>query len=314
MEYIIETKDITKKFDDFTAVDSVNLKIPTNSVYGVLGPNGAGKTTLISMLCTILRPTHGLATVNGYDIVKNPKEVRASIGIVFQSRALDDILTGREHLEMHAALYGVPKDLREKRLEEVLDSIALGFKVDEFVKTYSGGMKRRLEIGRGLIHHPKVLFLDEPTLGLDPQTRESIWEYIQRLNQEEEVTVLMTTHYMEEADKLCDEVAIINQGNIITADSPSNLKRELKADTITIRVDKAEEFLERAKSLAFVKDIFEADSEIKIMVERGDYLVPEIVNFANQHNIFVNSIELEHPNLEDVFLKYTGRTIGEGGR
>ncbi len=314
MEYIIETKDITKKFDDFTAVDSVNLKIPTNSVYGVLGPNGAGKTTLISMLCTILRPTHGSATVNGYDIVKNPKEVRASIGIVFQSRALDDILTGREHLEMHAALYGVPKDLREKRLEEVLDLIALGSKVDEFVKTYSGGMKRRLEIGRGLIHHPKVLFLDEPTLGLDPQTRESIWEYIQRLNQEEEVTVLMTTHYMEEADKLCDEVAIINQGNIITADSPSNLKRELKADTITIRVDKAEEFLERAKSLAFVKDIFEADSEIKIMVERGDYLVPEIVNFANQHNIFVNSIELEHPNLEDVFLKYTGRTIGEGGR
>ena len=314
MEYIIETKDITKKFDDFTAVDSVNLKIPTNSVYGVLGPNGAGKTTLISMLCTILRPTHGSATVNGYDIVKNPKEVRASIGIVFQSRALDDILTGREHLEMHAALYGVPKDLREKRLEEVLDLIALGSKVDEFVKTYSGGMKRRLEIGRGLIHHPKVLFLDEPTLGLDPQTRESIWEYIQRLNQEEEVTLLLTTHYMEEADKLCDEVAIINQGNIITADSPSNLKRELKADTITIRVDKAEEFLERAKSLAFVKDIFEADSEIKIMVERGDYLVPEIVNFANQHNIFVNSIELEHPNLEDVFLKYTGRTIGEGGR
>ncbi len=314
MEYIIETQNITKKYDDFIAVDNVNLKVPKNSVYGVLGPNGAGKTTLISMLCTILHPTHGSATVNGYDIVKNPKEVRASIGIVFQSRALDDILTGREHLEMHAALYGVPKDLREKRLEEVLDLIALGSKADEFVKTYSGGMKRRLEIGRGLIHHPKVLFLDEPTLGLDPQTRESIWEYIQRLNQEEEVTVLMTTHYMEEADKLCDEVAIINRGNIITADSPSNLKRELKADTITIRVDKPDEFIEKSKSLAFVKEIFEVDSEIKIMVERGDYLVPEIVNFANQQDIFVNSIELEHPNLEDVFLKYTGRTISEGGR
>jgi len=232
MEYIIETQNITKKYDDFTAVDGVNLKVPKNSVYGVLGPNGAGKTTLISMLCTILHPTEGSATVNGYDIVKDPKKVRESIGIVFQSRALDDILTGREHLEMHAALYGVPKDLREKRLEEVLDLIALGSKADEFVKTYSGGMKRRLEIGRGLIHHPKVLFLDEPTLGLDPQTRESIWEYIQKLNQEEKVTVLMTTHYMEEADKLCDEVAIINRGTIITADSPSNLKRELKADTI----------------------------------------------------------------------------------
>jgi len=312
MEYIIETQNISKKYDDFTAVDSVNLKVPKNSVYGVLGPNGAGKTTLISMLCTILHPTQGSATVNGYDIVKNPKEVRASIGIVFQSRALDDILTGREHLEMHAALYGVPKDLREERLEEILDLIALGPKADEFVKTYSGGMKRRLEIGRGLIHHPKVLFLDEPTLGLDPQTRESIWEYIQKLNQEEKVTVLMTTHYMEEADKLCDEVAIINRGQIITADSPSNLKRELKADTITIRVDKPEEFMEKAQKLAFVKDIFAMDSEIKMMVERGDYLVPEIVNFANQNDIFVNSIELEHPNLEDVFLKYTGRTISEG--
>jgi ABC-2 type transport system ATP-binding protein len=313
MEYIIETQNITKKYDDFTAVDTVNLKVPKNSVYGVLGPNGAGKTTLISMLCTILHPTSGSATVNGYDIVKDPKKVRASIGIVFQSRALDDILTGREHLEMHAALYGVPKNLREKRLEEVLDLIALGSKADEFVKTYSGGMKRRLEIGRGLIHHPKVLFLDEPTLGLDPQTRESIWEYIQKLNQEEKVTVLMTTHYMEEADKLCDEVAIINRGNIITADSPSNLKRELKADTITIKVDKPEEFMEKAQSLVFIKDIFEVDSEIKIMVERGDYLVPEIVNFANKQDIFVNSIELEHPNLEDVFLKYTGRTISEGG-
>jgi len=313
MDYIIETQDIVKRYDDFTAVNGVNLKVPKNSVYGVLGPNGAGKTTLISMLCTILHPTSGWARVNGYDVVKNPKEVRESIGIVFQSRALDDILTGREHLEMHASLYGVPKDVRESRITEILDLIALGKKADEFVKTYSGGMKRRLEIGRGLIHHPKVLFLDEPTLGLDPQTRESIWEYINELNKNQDVTVLMTTHYMEEADKLCDEVAIINQGKIITADSPKNLKRELKADTITIIVDKPDLFMEEAEKLEFVKDIFRIDSEIKIMVERGDYLVPEIVNFANQLEIFVNSIELEHPNLEDVFLKYTGRTIqGEG--
>jgi ABC-2 type transport system ATP-binding protein len=313
MEYIIETQDIVKRYDDFTAVNGVNLKVPKNSVYGVLGPNGAGKTTLISMLCTILHPTSGWAKVNGYDVVKNPKQVRESIGIVFQSRALDDILTGREHLEMHASLYGVPKDVRESRITEILDLIALGKKADEFVKTYSGGMKRRLEIGRGLIHHPKVLFLDEPTLGLDPQTRESIWEYINELNKNQDVTVLMTTHYMEEADKLCDEVAIINQGKIITADSPKNLKRELKADTITIMVDKPELFMEKVEKLEFVRDIFRIDSEIKIMVERGDYLVPEIVNFANQLEIFVNSIELEHPNLEDVFLKYTGRTIqGEG--
>jgi len=158
MGNIIETKKISKKYNGFMAVDSIDLNVPKNSVYGVLGPNGAGKTTLISMLCTILRPTSGMATVNGYDIVKQAKEVRASIGIVFQSRALDDILTGREHLEMHASLYGVPRDIRQERLDEVLELIALGKKADEYVKTYSGGMKRRLEIGRGLIHHPKVLF------------------------------------------------------------------------------------------------------------------------------------------------------------
>jgi ABC-2 type transport system ATP-binding protein len=314
MEYIIETHDISKKYDDFTTVNSVNLKVPKNSVYGVLGPNGAGKTTLISMLCTILRPTSGSATVNGYDVAKKAKEVRGSIGVVFQSRALDDILTGREHLEMHAALYGVPKELRQKRIEEVLELIALGNKADEFTKTYSGGMKRRLEIGRGLVHHPKVLFLDEPTLGLDPQTRENIWEYIQKLNQAEDITVLMTTHYMEEADKLCDEVAIINRGKIIKADSPINLKRELKADTITIKVDDPDKFIQEAKKIDFIKDVFETDSEIKLMVERGENLVAEVVNFANNNHIFVNSIELEHPNLEDVFLKYTGTTISDGGK
>lgn len=313
MANIIETNDITKKYNDFTAVDSINLKVPRNSVYGVLGPNGAGKTTLISMLCTILHPTSGTAMVNGYDIVKQAKEVRASIGIVFQSRALDDILTGREHLEMHASLYGVPKDIREERIEEILDLIALGKKVDEYVKTYSGGMKRRLEIGRGLVHRPKVLFLDEPTLGLDPQTRESIWEYIYNMTQTQDITVLLTTHYMEEADKLCDEVAIINKGRIITANSPSNLKRELRADTITLKVSDPELFVEKAKGLEFTKDIFLMGEEVKMMVERGENLVPDVVEFASSQGININSIELEHPNLEDVFIKYTGsRIVGEG--
>lgn len=206
MEYIIETDNITKKFDDFTAVNGVNLKVKRDSIHGVLGPNGAGKTTLISMLCTILRPTSGTALVNGYDILKNANEVRKSIGIVFQARALDDILTGREHLDMHAALYGVPKDVRKDRIDEILELTQLQEKADEIIKTYSGGMKRRLEIGRGLIHYPKVLFLDEPTLGLDPQTRESIWEYLQKLNKKEDVTVLLTTHYLDEADELCDNL------------------------------------------------------------------------------------------------------------
>ncbi|AXV37288.1 MAG: ABC transporter ATP-binding protein [Methanobacterium sp. BRmetb2] len=309
MDNIIETWDITKKYDDFTAVDSVNLQVPKNSVYGVLGPNGAGKTTLISMLCTILHPSSGKAHVNGFDVVKNPTEVRRSIGIVFQSRALDDILTGREHLEMHASLYGVPKDLRSTRIDEILELIALGKKADEYVKTYSGGMKRRLEIGRGLIHYPKVLFLDEPTLGLDPQTRESIWDYIENLNKNEDITVLMTTHYMEEADKLCDEVAIINSGQIITSDSPRNLKRKLKADTITVIVDDSEKFIKNAKNLEFVKDIFQVDSEIKLMVERGENLVTDVVEFASKIGVQIQSVELEHPNLEDVFINYTGSSI-----
>jgi ABC-2 type transport system ATP-binding protein len=265
------------------------------------------------MLCTILHPTSGTATVNGYDVMKNSKEVRQSIGVVFQSRALDDILTGREHLEMHAALYGVPMDLRKQRIEEVLDLIALGDKADEYTKTYSGGMKRRLEIGRGLIHHPKILFLDEPTLGLDPQTRENIWEYIQELNKTEDITVLMSTHYMEEADKLCDEIAIINHGKIITADSPKNLKRDLRADVITIKVDDQEKFINAAEKLDFIKDIIVADSDIKLLVERGENLVATVVNFANDNNIIVKSIELEHPNLEDVFINLTGKRIVDEG-
>ncbi len=313
MDYMVETNDISKSYGDFTAVDSVNLKIPRDRVFGVLGPNGAGKTTLISMLCTILRPTSGTAVVNGFDVAKNSKDVRASIGIVFQSRALDDMLTGREHLQMHASLYGVPSNLRKQRIEEVLDLIALGDKADEFTKTYSGGMKRRLEIGRGLIHHPKLLILDEPTLGLDPQTRENIWEYISKLNKAEDITVLLTTHYMDEADKLCDRIAIMNHGQIIKEDSPLNLKRELKADTIIIQVDEQDRFIKEAEKLDFVKKIFVEDSEIKLMVERGENLITTLVNFANKNDITVNSIELTHPNLEDVFLNYTGTTIADRG-
>ncbi|QHN07910.1 ATP-binding cassette domain-containing protein [Methanothermobacter sp. THM-2] len=311
MGNIIETEGISKRYDDFLAVNSVDLEVPENSIYGVLGPNGAGKTTLISMLCTILHPTSGRGMVNGYDIVREARKVRESIGIVFQSRALDDILTGREHLEMHAALYGVPRDIRERRIDEVLELIALGDKADEYVKTYSGGMKRRLEIGRGLIHHPRVLFLDEPTLGLDPQTRESIWRYIERLNREEDVTVLLTTHYMEEADKLCDEVAIMSRGEIIKADSPSNLKRELGADTITVRVDRAGEFHELLVKQEYVKKAYLVDDEVKVLVERGENLVPEIVNLAARTGFYVRSVELEHPTLEDVFIRYTGRGISE---
>ncbi|MDR2967064.1 MAG: ATP-binding cassette domain-containing protein [Methanobacteriaceae archaeon] len=314
MSYIIETKNIIKDFDEFRAVNSINLKVPRNTIYGILGPNGAGKSTLISMLCTILTPTSGTAVVNGYDVVKEANNVRQSIGIVFQTRALDDILTGREHLEMHAALYGVPGDVREERIEEVLDLIALGKKAEEETKNYSGGMKRRLEIGRGLIHHPKLLFLDEPTLGLDIQTRESIWSYIEELKNNIDITILLTTHYLEEADSLCDEVAIINQGEIIKSDSPKNLKEELKSDTLTLTSPNVEKLCHLMENQSFVNDIAKDGEDVKIFVAKGGNLIPKVVNLANSNDIEIKSIELSHPSLEEVFVKYTGRKISDTTR
>lgn len=311
MSYIIETNNITKDFGDFRAVNSINLKVPRNSVYGVLGPNGAGKSTLISMLCTILAPTSGTAKINGYDIVKEANDVRKSIGIVFQTRALDDILTGREHLEMHAALYGVPNDVRQDRIDEVLELIALGSKADEETKNYSGGMRRRLEIGRGLVHHPKLLFLDEPTLGLDIQTRESIWKYIEDLKNSIDITILLTTHYLEEVDNLCDDLSIIDQGEIIKSGNPKNLKAELKSDTVTLVSPEISKLCDIMENQPFVKDIIKKDDEIRLMVEKGEDLIPKIVKIANDNNIKITSIELKHPSLEEVFIKYTGRKIGD---
>jgi len=314
LNYIIETENITKDFGDFRAVNSVNLKVERNTVYGVLGPNGAGKSTLISMLCTILPPSSGTAKINGYDVKKEANDVRQSIGIVFQTRALDDILTGREHLEMHASLYGVPHDIRQDRIEEVLDLIALGKKADEYTKNYSGGMKRRLEIGRGLIHHPKLLFLDEPTLGLDIQTRETIWNYIEELKNNIDITILLTTHYLEEADNLCDEIAIINQGQIIKSDSPKNLKEELKSDTITLTSSDTQKLCNLMENQSFVIEIVKNDREVKILVEKGENLIPKIVNLAETNDIELKSIELSHPSLEEVFVKYTGRKITDTTR
>lgn len=229
---MIETKKLTKKFGDLTAVDSIDLKVKKGEVFGLLGPNGAGKTTTISMLSTILRPTRGEATINGHDLKKNRNEVRQSIGIVFQDTTLDEELTGYENMEFHARLYGMPKQEIEKRTMELLELVELTDKRNNPVKNYSGGMKRRLEIARGLLHLPRVLFLDEPTLGLDPQTRRYLWEYIQEMNKKEEVTILLTTHYMEEADVLCDRIAIIDHGKIVALDTPKALKKKHNAETL----------------------------------------------------------------------------------
>src|SRR6476660_2386892 len=227
---------LIKKYHNLIAVDSITLDIQENEVFGLLGSNGAGKTTIIHMLATLLKPTSGTAIVNGYDIVNDAAKVRSSIGIVFQAPSSDDILTGYENLKLHSLLYSVPRHFRESRISDVLDLVGLTERKDDQVKKYSGGMRRRLEIARGLIHKPKVIFLDEPTLGLDPRSRDSMWKYIQRLVKEEKITIILTTHYMEEADMLCDRIGIIDRGKIIVLDTPSKLKGMMGGDIVKLKL------------------------------------------------------------------------------
>ena len=231
----IEVKELTKIFDKkIKAVDGISFTVKEGEILGFLGPNGAGKTTTLNMLSTLLRPTSGTAAVNGHDILKEPDAVRRSIGYVFQDTTLDIELTGRENLDFHGRLYGLDRSTRQQRIKEVLEVAQLTDRADNLVKIYSGGMKRRLEIARGLMHHPKVLFLDEPTLGLDPQTRRSIWEHILRLNQEKNITIILTTHYTEEADYLCKHILIIDFGKVVVMDTPDNLKARLEGDVVTL--------------------------------------------------------------------------------
>ena len=231
----IEVKELTKIFNGkVKAVHGINFTVKKGEILGFLGPNGAGKTTTLNMLSTLLRPTSGTATVNGHDILAEPDAVRRSIGYVFQDTTLDVELTGHENLDFHGRLYGLERNLRKQRIKEVLELVQLTDRADNFVKTYSGGMKRRLEIARGLLHHPEVLFLDEPTLGLDPQTRRSIWEHILRLNLEKEVTIILTTHYTEEADYLCKHILIIDFGKVVVLDTPDKLKARLKGDVVSL--------------------------------------------------------------------------------
>ncbi len=316
MTKVIETNKLTKSFDTLTAVDNLDIAVETGEIFGLLGPNGAGKTTTISMLCTILRPTSGTAKVNGFDIVKEATEVRKSIGMVFQDPSVDDRLTGRENLQMHADLYGVPTNEQKRRINEVLELVRLDERADDLLRTYSGGMRRRLELARGLIHYPKVLFLDEPTIGLDPQTREAIWQYVRELRKIHDITVVLTTHYMDEADRLCDRIAIMDYGKIIALDTSPNLKDTLAGDVIVVKSSNLE-----ALSLSIVKElglekIQRVNDTLEITVRNGKSLMPRVMEIATQNKIFVESIVLREPNLEDVFLHYTGRVIREeaGGK
>jgi ABC-2 type transport system ATP-binding protein len=308
----IIVKELTKKFGEFTAVDSVSFSIETGELFGLLGPNGAGKTTIINMLTTLLLPTAGDAEIAGYDLRRDPARIRNNIGIIFQDPSLDIGLTGRENLEFHAMMYSIGSDERKKRIREVLDVVGLADKADILVENYSGGMKRRLEIARGLIHYPKVLFLDEPTLGLDAQTRRSIWEHIRKLNRNYGTSVILTTHYMEEADYLCDRIAIIDHGKIIALDTPSGLKSRLRGDCVSLEIEgKADIFSAALEEKDWVKEVVQNGKMLDVIISDYEKNIPGIFQTAGGLDIGISSINFNKPSLEDVFLRLTGSTIRE---
>jgi ABC-2 type transport system ATP-binding protein len=300
---MIKIRSLVKKYGDHVAVDSLTLDIKENEVFGLLGSNGAGKTTTIHMLATLLKPSSGSATVNGYDVVCEPAKVRSSIGIVFQAPSSDDMLTGYENLQLHSMLYSVPRHTRKQRIDEVLKLVGLTERKHDQVKTYSGGMRRRLEIARGLLHKPKVMVLDEPTLGLDPASRETMWKYIQHLVREEKMTVILTTHYMEEADMLCDRIAIIDKGRIVALDTPTALKAGLGGDIIRIKTGQS---IDKIRQLHFVRKIEQNDGFLVLSVNNAKRDLPILLR-----HIEAETAEFAIPTLNDVFIRLTGRNIKE---
>ncbi|MGD0080757.1 MAG: ATP-binding cassette domain-containing protein [Methanoregula sp.] len=304
--HIIETKNLTKTYGNLTAVDHLDLKIGKGEVFGLLGPNGAGKSTTLMMLTTLIPPTSGTALVNGFDILRQPDQVRKSIGIVFQDPSSDETLTGYENLKLHGLLYDMDAGLREERIVEVLALVELTDRKDDMVKKYSGGMRRRLELARGLMHHPEILFLDEPTLGLDPQTREHIWEYIRRLATEKKITIIITTHYMDEADRLCDRLAIIDRGKIAVLGPPDQLKKELGGDIIRMRAGTFD--MESLRELDYVTNVKTDDGGISVTVRDASQYLQDLLGRVGK----VEGVEVRPLTLEDVFIHYTGRAIREG--
>lgn len=302
---IIETRSLTKTFGRIEAVRGVDLKIKKGEIFGLLGPNGAGKTTTIGMLCTIVRPTSGNAWIAGFDIARHPTQVRRKVGIVFQDPTLDTILTGRENLQLHARLYGIPARERNTWIDEMLTLVDLKDRADDLTKTYSGGMRRRLELARGLLHRPAVLFLDEPTLGLDPQTRARTWEYIRKMARKEETTVVLTTHYMEEAQAMCDRIGIIDAGRIIALDTPANMIDSLGGDIVAVIA--ADLPLDKIRALPYVSAVKAADGATEITMKSAHLHVAELLSMIPN----VASVEMRKPTLNDVFINLTGRDIRE---
>lgn len=304
MPAVIRVEGLTRTYGDFTAVDGIDFEVPERAIFGFLGPNGAGKTTTINMLATLLRPTRGRAELAGFDVLTQPDEVRRSIGMVFQDPSLDERLTAEENLRFHAMLYDVPRKALPGRMDQVFGIVGLAERRHALVRTFSGGMKRRLEIARGLLHHPRVLFLDEPTAGLDPQTRNAIWEHVRRLRHEIGITVFMTTHYMDEAEN-CDVIAVIDHGKIQALDTPAALKRRLGGDVVIVAGDAGLPAELAARYGAHVQTVGE---EYHFQVANGAEFVPRVVvDFGGR----VRSIQVKQPSLDDVFLHLTGRGIRE---
>ncbi|MHB8845224.1 MAG: ATP-binding cassette domain-containing protein [Nitrospirota bacterium] len=301
---IITAHNLSKKFKSLLAVDGVSFDVNEGEVFGFLGPNGAGKTTTINILCTLLSPSDGTASIAGFDCVRQSDQVRSALGLIFQDTTLDTGLTAYENLKFHAYLYNLDKKLAEKRIDEMLAVVELTQRKHDLIKNFSGGMKRRLEIARGLLHYPRVLFLDEPTLGLDPQTRSTIWEFIATLRKRERITVFMTTHYMEEAEN-CDRIAIIDHGKIIAEGTPARLKELMRGDIVRLATE------DNAKAVAEIQSLFgiaarEENGGLFLETERGEEFIPRLIHGLSMKT---RSVSLDKPTLNDVFLKLTGRTI-----
>jgi ABC-2 type transport system ATP-binding protein len=300
----VSVRRLVKRYDEVEAVRGIDFEVASGEVFGFLGPNGAGKSTTINILCTLVRPSGGDARVAGHDVVRERDDVRRHIGLVFQDTTLDGYLSAEQNLKLHAELYGVPRELIGERMRQVMEMVGLWERRASLVNTFSGGMKRRLEIARGLLHSPRVLFLDEPTVGLDPQTRSSIWRYIRELKEQEDITIFMTTHYMDEAE-YCDRIAIMDQGRIIVLDTPEALKASVGKDRVQIETDDDEAALVALRE-RFELDATIAEGAVTFGVPEGEQFVPRL--FA-ELGLPIRSVRLARPSLDDVFMSYTGTTI-----
>jgi ABC-2 type transport system ATP-binding protein len=309
-ENVIEAKGLTKVFNKtLKAVDHISFSVKHGEIFGFLGPNGAGKTTTINMLITVLRPTEGTASVLGYEIAKQDNDVRSVIGVVPQEYTADEDLTGLENIKLCADLYGIPRDISKKRAEELLKLVELTEFKDKKVQTFSGGMRRRLELACGLVNRPKVLFLDEPTLGLDVQTRTATWNYIRMLKKEFGMTLFMTTHYLEEADALCDRVAIIDHGKIVAVGVPEDLKNALGGDILTLSIQQNADITNLVKSVQHVKEVKKENGSYIIRSENGEATTPLIIEVLRENGFTVTRLSLTKPTLNEVYLQYTGRSM-----